>query len=161
MMRGFLSLGSNLGDREALLRKAIDRLARRHVAIVQASRIYETKPVEVGDVQGNYLNMVLKIAFEGDPVALLDVCQDVEASLGRVRTYEHAPRSMDIDILLLEGFEVNDARLRVPHPRMEHRAFVIHPLADVAPDLTLPSGRMVADVGKGLGNDEILTVWDR
>lgn len=161
MMRGFLSLGSNLGDREALLRKAMDSLARRHVVIVQASRIYETKPVEVGDVQGNYLNMVLKIAFEGDPVALLDVCQDVEASLGRVRTYEHAPRSMDIDILLLEGFEVNDARLRVPHPRMEHRAFVIHPLADVAPDLTLPSGRMVADVDKELGNDEILTVWDR
>src|SRR5512137_1735824 len=101
MMRGFLSLGSNLGEREALLKDAVKRLARGGVTILRSSRIYETIPVEVKDEQGYYLNMVVEIDFEGDPFGLLKVCRSVEDSLGRVRPYQHSPRTMDIDILLL------------------------------------------------------------
>ena len=158
MMRGFLSLGSNLGDREALLEAAVERLTERGVSVVRRSHIYETSPVEVENEQGNYLNMVIEIAFGGDAFALLDVCGSVEADLGRERPYRHSPRTMDIDILLLDGVVMNDVRLVVPHPRMEHRAFVIHPLADLAPDLVLPSGRKAEDVKKKIGNDEIIGI---
>jgi len=91
---------------------------------------------------------------------LLKVCRSVEDSLGRVRPYLHSPRTMDIDILLLDGIRINEEHLVVPHPELERRAFVIHPLAELAPDLVLPSGRTVADVKKELGNDEIVSVWD-
>lgn len=158
MMRGFLSLGSNLKDREALLREAINRLAKLGVKIIRESHIYETAPVEVEDEQDNFLNMVLRIAYKGDPFALLKVCREVEDSLGRVRPYSHSPRTIDIDILLLNGIIVNDEHLVIPHPEIERRAFVIHPLSDVAPDLMLPSGRAIADVKKELGNDEIVSV---
>lgn len=158
MMRGFLCLGSNLGDSEEFLREAINRLAKGGVKIIRASHIYETVPVKVEDEQGNYLNMVVQIAFEGDPFALLQVCREVEDSLGRVRPYLHSPRTIDIDILLLDGIIVNDEHLVIPHPEIERRAFVIHPLSDVAPDLMLPSGRAIADVKKELGNDEIVSV---
>lgn len=160
MMRGFLSLGSNLGEREALLKDAVKRLARGGVTILRSSRIYETIPVEVKDEQGYYLNMVVRIDFEGDPFGLLKVCRSVEDSLGRVRPNPHSPRTMDIDILLLDGITINEEHLVVPHPELERRAFVIHPLAELAPDLVLPSGRTIADVKKELGNDEIVSVWD-
>jgi 2-amino-4-hydroxy-6-hydroxymethyldihydropteridine diphosphokinase len=161
MMRGFLSLGSNLGDREALLNDALERLADAGVKIIRKSSIFETTPVEVENVQDTYLNMVVRIAFDGDPFALLDVCRSVEDSLGRERPYKHSPRTMDIDILLLDGVIVKDERLAVPHPRMEHRAFVIQPLAELAPDLVLPSGRKVEEVKKELGNDEIISIRNR
>ena len=160
MMRGFLSLGSNLGEREALLKDAVKRLARGGVTILRTSRIYETIPVEVKDEQGYYLNRVVEIDFEGDPFGLLKVCRSVEDSLGRVRPYPHSPRTMDIDILLLDGITINEEHLVVPHPELECRAFVIHPLAELAPELVLPSGRTIADVKKELGNDEIVSVWD-
>jgi 2-amino-4-hydroxy-6-hydroxymethyldihydropteridine diphosphokinase len=160
MMRGFLSLGSNLGEREALLKDAVKSLARGGVTILRSSRIYETIPVEVKDEQGYYLNMVVRIDFEGDPFGLLKVCRSVEDSLGRVRPYPHSPRTMDIDILLLDGITINEEHLVVPHPELERRAFVIHPLSELAPDLVLPSGRAIADVKKELGNDEIVSVWD-
>jgi 2-amino-4-hydroxy-6-hydroxymethyldihydropteridine diphosphokinase len=160
MMRGFLSLGSNLGVREALLEDAVKRLARGGVTILRSSRIYETIPVEVKDEQDYYLNMVVEIDFEGDPFGLLKVCRSVENSLGRVRPYPHSPRTMDIDILLLDGIMINEEHLVVPHPELERRAFVIHPLAELVPDLVLPSGRTIADVKKELGNDEIVSVRD-
>jgi 2-amino-4-hydroxy-6-hydroxymethyldihydropteridine diphosphokinase len=161
MMKGFLSLGSNLGDREALLEDAVERLTKCGVSVVRRSRIYETSPVEVEHEQGNYLNMVIEIAFDGNVFALLDLCGSVEAGLGRERPYKHSPRTMDIDILLLDGVVMNDERLVIPHPRMEHRAFVIHPLAELAPDLVLPSGRKAAEVKKKLGNDEIKVIRKR
>ncbi len=159
-MRGFLSLGSNLTQRETHLREALRHLAADGVSILKASRIYETSPVDVGCEQGNYLNMVIEITFEGAPMELLDLCQKVENTLVRVRPYPHAPRTMDIDILLIEDVSVDDKRLKVPHPRMENRAFVIYPLAEIAPDLILPSGRTVIQVKKNLKNDEIIKIQD-
>ena len=160
MMRGFLSLGSNLGDREAHLKDALTHLATCGVKIIKASRIYETVPVEVPSGQGNYLNMVVEIAFEGEPMELLDLCQRVEDALGRVRPYTHAPRTIDIDILLIHDILLDQERLILPHPRMENRAFVIYPLAEIAPDLILPSGRTVTQVKKNSKNDEIIKIRD-
>jgi 2-amino-4-hydroxy-6-hydroxymethyldihydropteridine diphosphokinase len=160
MIRGFLSLGSNLGDREAHLKDALRHLATSGVTIIKASRIYETVPVEVPSVQGNYLNMAVEVAFEGEPMELLDLCQKVEDTLGRVRPYTHSPRTIDIDILLIHDILLDQERLILPHPRMENRAFVIYPLAEIAPDLILPSGRTVTQVKKNGKSDEIIKVWD-
>lgn len=82
----------------------------------------------------------------------------MEDSLGRERPYPHAPRTIDIDILLLEGVEITSDSLTIPHPRLEQRAFVIHPLAQIAPELILPSGRPIMEVKKALGNDEIIEI---
>lgn len=159
-MRGFLSLGSNLGDREALLRTAVERLKGYGVSVLKASHIYETTPAEVEHEQGNYLNMVVEIAFEGDPAALLDVCGRIEAGLGRERPYRHSPRTMDIDILLLEGISMNTDRLVIPHPGLEQRAFVMYPLAEIAPDQVMPSGKKAAEVRKELPDGGILGLWN-
>lgn len=160
MMRGFLSLGSNLGDREAYLKDALVNLATRGVEIIKASRIYETVPVEVSSEQGNYLNMVVEVAFEGEPMELLNLCQSVEDTLLRVRPYTHAPRTIDIDILHIHGILLDQGRLILPHPKMENRAFVIVPLAEIAPDLILPSGRTVRQVKENSKNDEVIKIRD-
>ena len=158
MTDAFLSLGSNLGDRQAHLEKALERLVKSGVAIRKASRIYETVPVEVQGVQDNYLNMVVEVEYEGEAMDLLDRCQEVESALGRARPYVHAPRTIDIDILLIRGVALMNERLVVPHPRLEDRAFVIHPLAEIAPGLILPSGRTAGQVKKTFGNDEIVSI---
>jgi 2-amino-4-hydroxy-6-hydroxymethyldihydropteridine diphosphokinase len=160
MMRGFLSLGSNLGDREALLRQAMKRLAMHGVTIIEASHIYETIPIEVGNEQNNYLNMVIRISFAGEPFDLLAVCRNVEEALGRRRPYVHSPRTVDIDILLLDGVVIHDERLVLPHPGMESRAFVLFPLEELSPGMVLPSGSAIADVKEALGNDEIVKIWN-
>jgi len=159
-MRGFLSLGSNLGDREALLRTAVERLKGYGVSVLKASHIYETTPVEVEHEQGNYLNMVVEISFDGDPDTLLDTCGRVEAGFGRERPYRHAPRTMDIDILLLEGISVNTDRLIIPHPRLEQRAFVMYPLAEIAPEEVMPSGKRAAEIKTELADDEMIHIWN-
>jgi len=160
MMRGFLSLGSNLGDRVAYLKEALRHLELHSVRIIKASSIYETTPVEVPCEQGNYLNMVIEIAFEGEPMDLLFLCNRVEDMLGRKRPYPHAERTMDIDVLLIEDLSLDIKELSIPHPGMENRAFVIYPLAEIAPDLILPSGRTVIQVKKNLRNDEIIKIQD-
>lgn len=159
-MRAFLSLGSNLGNRRAHIRDAVALLEAGRVRIVRASRLYETRPAEVSDEQENYLNMVVECACEGDVFDLLELCHGIEKSLGRSRPYRHAPRTMDIDILLIEGAWVCRDGLEVPHPRMEKRAFVIHPLAEIAPDLILPSGRTAVQVKNTLGDDDIVMILD-
>ncbi|HWR68485.1 MAG TPA: 2-amino-4-hydroxy-6-hydroxymethyldihydropteridine diphosphokinase [Desulfomonilia bacterium] len=155
MMRGFIALGSNLGERAALLGEALKLMSSGGLTVVTASHLYESAPEEVDEKQDSYLNMVVEFTFEGGVFELLDRCQEVERSLGRIRPYPHAPRTMDIDILLIEGTEFMDERLKVPHPRLEQRAFVMYPLAEIAPDLILPSGRTAAQVKKSLRNDEI------
>jgi 2-amino-4-hydroxy-6-hydroxymethyldihydropteridine diphosphokinase len=160
MMKGFLSLGSNLGDREAFLRTAVERLKEYGVSVLKASHMYETTPVDVEHEQGDYLNMVVEISFDGDPVALLDICGGIEAGLGRERPCRHAPRTMDIDILLLEGISMNTDRLVIPHPRMEQRAFVMYPMAEIAPEQEMPSGKRAAEVRNGLSGDGMIRIWN-
>jgi 2-amino-4-hydroxy-6-hydroxymethyldihydropteridine diphosphokinase len=158
-MKGYLSLGSNLGDRSMYLKEALGALSRNGVRIIRSSSIYETKPIDVPDNQSNYYNMVVFVETAVDPAELLRICLMVEQDLGRQRLYVHSPRTIDIDIILLEGISVSTDTLTVPHPCLEQRSFVIVPLAEIAPDIVLPSGRPIIDVKKALSDDEMVNVW--
>ena len=134
MTRALLGLGSNVGDRLAHLRSAVATLP----GVRTVSDVYETEPVG-GPEQGRYLNIVVAIETELAPHALLGVCHRIESAAGRVRDIRWGPRTLDVDILWIDGITVDDADLQVPHPRMWERRFVLQPLADIAPDL-LPEG---------------------
>ena len=132
--RAFIGLGSNLGDRRAHLRAAVDQLrAANEVAAV--SPLYETEPVGGPPGQQDYLNLVVELRTADSPRALLERCRALEASAHRERAERWGPRTLDADVLLVEGDLVDEADLTVPHPRMWERRFVLAPLADLAPDL--------------------------
>lgn len=144
-MRGYLGLGSNEGDRLAALRAARDRLELRGMTVLAASSVYETAPQ--GDVldQPDFLNACLAIDTELDPERLLDACKDVERALGRVPGGpRHGPRPIDVDVLLLGGLTHSSERLTLPHPEVTARRFVLEPLLEIEPGLTLPDGSPLA-----------------
>ena len=130
-MRSFLGLGANLGDREAALREAVAALPD----VVAVSPVYETDPIDSPEGSPPYLNAVVELRSELGPRELLQVAGRVEAALGRVRTGPNAPRTLDVDVLLVGDEVVDEPDLVVPHPRMRERRFVLAPLADLAPDL--------------------------
>ena len=130
MKRAFLSLGSNLGDRRAIMAAAVAALDD----VVAVSPVYETDPVG-GPAQGPYLNIVVELATERSARELLKAALALEAEAGRERRVRWGPRTLDIDVLWVEGESVDEPDLRVPHPRMHERGFVMAPLADLAPDL--------------------------
>lgn len=134
MARAFLGLGSNLGDREGYLRAAIGSIPD----VVAVSRLYETAPVG-GPEQGRFLNVVVQLDTELSPYELLEVCRRCEAEAERVRVVRWGPRTLDVDVLWIDGVHLDDPELTVPHPRMFERAFVLMPLRDLAPEL-IPSG---------------------
>jgi 2-amino-4-hydroxy-6-hydroxymethyldihydropteridine diphosphokinase len=129
-VRAFLGLGSNMGDRHGLLATAVDELP----GIYAVSGLYQTAPVG-GPIQEPYFNLVAEIHTHLSPYDLLHACQDLEKSAGRVRLERWGPRTLDIDILLYGQLQLGDPDLTVPHPRMYERAFVLHPLAELAPEL--------------------------
>ena len=132
--RAFIGLGSNLGDRRAYLRSAVDQL--RTAGDVRAvSPLYETEPVGGPPGQQNYLNLVVELQTADSPRTLLERCRALEASAHRERAERWGPRTLDADVLWVEGDLVDDPDLVVPHPRMWERRFVLAPLADLAPDL--------------------------
>ena len=134
-LRAYLALGSNLGDRLAHLQFAVDALARvPGVNVVAVSRVYETTPVG-GPPQDPYLNAVVAIETGLDPYELLHRTQQIEDLAERVRAERWGPRTLDIDLLLMDGTRVRNDELTIPHPRMWERGFVLAPLRDVAPDL--------------------------
>lgn len=144
-VRAFLGLGSNLGDRSENLRRAVALLdARDGVRVVRTSSIYETEPV--GPPQPDFLNAVAEIDTTLSPRALLEACLGVEAEMGRVRRERWGPRVIDVDLLLFDDQRIDEPDLVVPHPRMHERAFVLVPLAELAPDLILADGRTAADI---------------
>lgn len=136
MTRAFLGLGSNLGDRERYLREAVASLGP---AVRRVSPVYETEPVGGPPGQGPYLNIVVEIDTDLSPRDLLAVCHRLEAAAGRVRGERWGPRTLDVDILLIDGVRLAEPDLTVPHPRMWERRFVVAPLADLAPEL-VPEG---------------------
>jgi 2-amino-4-hydroxy-6-hydroxymethyldihydropteridine diphosphokinase len=144
-LRTFLALGSNLGDRWGHLRTAVAALPD----VVAISPVYETDPVGGPEGQGAYLNLVVELDTELTPRQLLAVAQGLEEAAGRVRAERWGPRTLDVDILLIGDQRVDDEDLQVPHPRMWERAFVLVPLADLAPDLVpeRPSGSDVRAAG--------------
>lgn len=133
----YLSLGSNIGDRERNLRTAIERLAAPGLRALRTSPVYETEPVDVTD-QRWFLNLVMEAETTLFPLQLLARVQKVERVLGRVRTVPKGPRIIDIDILLYGTAVMRGGKLEIPHPRMAERRFVLVPLHDLAPDLRHP-----------------------
>ena len=133
----YLSLGSNVGDREANLREALERLEAPDLHVKRVSPIYETEPVEYTD-QRWFLNLAAEAETDLFPMQLLARIGKIERALGRVRTVPKGPRTIDIDILLYGRAVVGSKTLEIPHPRMAERRFVLAPLADLAPDLRHP-----------------------
>lgn len=130
MARAFLGLGSNLGDRRAHLRRAVASLPD----VVAVSPVYETEPVG-GPEQGAFLNLVVELDTTLDARGLLELAGRCEAEAERVRDVRWGPRTLDVDVLWVEGDERAEPDLEVPHPRMWQRRFVLAPLHDLAPDL--------------------------
>lgn len=129
--RAFVAIGSNLGDRRAYLEAAVADLPD----VVAVSPVYETDPLGGPAGQGPYLNAVVELRTALSPHELLGAAREAEAAAQRVRRERWGPRTLDVDILLVGELTVDDAELTVPHPRMRERAFVLAPLADLAPEL--------------------------
>jgi 2-amino-4-hydroxy-6-hydroxymethyldihydropteridine diphosphokinase len=154
-LRAFLGLGSNLGDRWTHLRRAVDQLrAGGRAPVTAVSSVYETEPMGGPDGQGPYLNLVVELALAPgtDPYGLLEECRRLEAAAGRVRATRWGPRTLDADLLWMDGVVLDDPELTVPHPRIRERRFVLAPLGELAPDLVddaaiEASGGRVAVVG--------------
>lgn len=140
MKKVYLSLGSNLGDRERNLGAALGKLAAPDFWIERVSSVYETEPVDTND-QRWFLNLAVEAATDLFPMQLLWRIGKVEHALGRVRAAPNGPRTIDIDILLYSRAVIRSAALEVPHPRMAERRFVLTPLAELAPDLRHPVTR--------------------
>jgi 2-amino-4-hydroxy-6-hydroxymethyldihydropteridine diphosphokinase len=149
---GYLGLGSNVGDREAHLRAAIELLRGRGVEVDAVSSTYETEPVgEVLD-QADFLNAAIRIRTELEPEALLDLCKEIEAGRGRqLDAPRHSPRPLDVDLLLLGDLELSSERLTLPHPEVSSRRFVLAPLLELDPNLCLPDGTSLAAALASLG----------
>jgi 2-amino-4-hydroxy-6-hydroxymethyldihydropteridine diphosphokinase len=150
----YLSLGSNLGDREGNLRAALDRLKPERV-----SRIYETEPVDLR-AQPNFLNLAAELKTPLMPMQLLAHTQRIERELGRVRTVPKGPRTIDIDILFYGSSVIRSAKLDVPHPRLHERRFVLAPLAELAPDLRHPvTHQTVSEMLNALPGSQGVRLW--
>ncbi len=135
MTRAYLGFGSNLGDRLSSLQSAVDGLgATEGVLVVGVSAVYETDPVG-GPSQPAYLNAVVAVETALGARALLEIAHGLEDAAGRVREERWGPRTLDVDVLMVGDEHVDAPDLVVPHPRIAERAFVLAPLADVAPDL--------------------------
>jgi 2-amino-4-hydroxy-6-hydroxymethyldihydropteridine diphosphokinase len=136
--RGFLALGSNLGDREDNIKKAISALeSHPGIHVLARSSLYNTAPVGYLN-QGMFLNAAIEIETTLQPEELLNAALDIERKLGRVRGERWGPRTIDIDILTLENLVYESDRLSIPHPLMHQRRFVLEPLAEIAPEFRHP-----------------------
>jgi 2-amino-4-hydroxy-6-hydroxymethyldihydropteridine diphosphokinase len=133
----YLGLGSNVGDREANLRSAIERLGTPGLHVLRVSPVYETEPVDYAE-QRWFLNLVVEAGTSLLPMQLLARIAGIERSMGRVRAIPKGPRTIDIDILLYGQAVIRSEALEIPHPRMGERRFVLAPLADLAPGLRHP-----------------------
>jgi 2-amino-4-hydroxy-6-hydroxymethyldihydropteridine diphosphokinase len=130
--RAFLGLGSNLGDRERFLADALGSLGDSVRAV---SDVYETEPVGGPGGQDPFLNLVAELDTDLEPHDLLAVCRRLESAAERVREVRWGPRTLDVDVLWIDGVVLDDPELTVPHPRMRQRRFVLAPLSELAPEL--------------------------
>jgi 2-amino-4-hydroxy-6-hydroxymethyldihydropteridine diphosphokinase len=155
-VRAVIGLGSNLGDRESHLTQAISAL-RDHGEVMATSSFYETAPVG-GPDQGPYLNAVVAIETSLTARALLAECLRIEAAHGRKRGERWGPRTLDLDILLFGVDTIDEDGLKVPHPRLRERRFVLEPLLEAWPQATMPDGTPVASFLPGVADQEVRAV---
>ncbi len=137
MEKIYISAGSNLGDRQANLEAALVMLGTRGVLLRKRSAVFETEPVGFRD-QPWFLNMAVEVEARLSASDLLGVCLDVERLHGRVRAFQDAPRTLDLDILFYGDLVIRMDGLRIPHPRLAERRFVLEPLAQIAPEFVHP-----------------------
>lgn len=150
----YVGIGANLGDAPAQVLQAVRDCAAWPGCVLQAvSPLYRTAPVEAGG--DDYVNAVACLVTSLAPLALLDALQAIEQRHGRERPYHHAPRTLDLDLLLYGDQHIDLPRLQVPHPRLHRRAFVLVPLADLAPSLVLPGLGPVRDWLPGVADQRI------
>lgn len=140
LRRAFLSMGSNIGNRQRHLADAIESLT----GVVAVSPVYETEPMG-GPVQDGFLNVVVELMTTLSPRQLLGVAHRLESAAGRVRTERWGPRTLDVDLLMVGDLVVDEPDLVLPHPRMWARRFVLAPLADLAPELVSDQALAHAD----------------
>ncbi len=149
---GYLGLGSNLGDRRAHLAAGVAALGARGVTVTAASSVYETEPVGLVLDQPEFLNACLRVETGLAPLDLLDAAKAVEREVGRAQGgLRHGPRVIDIDVLMLGAETFSSERLSLPHPEVSSRRFVLVPLLELDPELTLPDGERLADRLAALG----------
>lgn len=142
--RVYLGLGSNLGDRKGYLEGAVGAMAPA-IRVLRRSPIYETAPWGYRD-QEDFLNMVVDAETELGPKQLLILLKGIEVQLGRKPRFRNGPREIDIDILLYDDLVLDELVLHIPHPRLHERAFILVPLADLAPEIVIPkTGRTVSE----------------
>lgn len=150
----YIGLGANLGDAASALSTAVRALgALPGSALLARSGTYRTAPVEAAGP--DYLNAVVALRTSLPAEVLLDALQRIENAQGRERPYHHAPRTLDLDLLLYGDASIRTSRLIVPHPRLHERAFVLVPLAEIAPSLALPGRGAVADLLPGVAGQRI------
>jgi 2-amino-4-hydroxy-6-hydroxymethyldihydropteridine diphosphokinase len=155
-MRYLLSLGSNLGDREKNLARALSFLEQEGVKIFKTSSIYETQPVDIPSEYWFY-NQVIEVEAAAGPKDFLTLIKRIEKKMGRKAEARRANRIIDIDILLAEGKVIRTEELEIPHPRMEKRNFVLIPLMEISPDAVHPTlGESIRDLSKKSKDDSIV-----
>jgi 2-amino-4-hydroxy-6-hydroxymethyldihydropteridine diphosphokinase len=143
-------LGSNVGDREAILKSALDKLQSPKLRMLRVSNLYETEPIGLRE-QAWFLNLAAEFECDLFPRQLLQRCLRVERELGRKRSVVNGPRTLDIDILLFGSSMIKTADLELPHPRFRERRFVLAPLAELNPTLRDPvTGQTIAEMLNGL-----------
>ena len=141
----YIALGANIGDRARQLSAAIDEMERTGLHVTKQSSVYETAPVGYTE-QPSFFNMVIEVESHQSSDELLNTLQQIEQRLGRERLFKNGPRTIDLDILFYNGEDIQSEHLTVPHPRMAQRAFVLLPLAELAPErVTAEQLRVVAD----------------
>lgn len=149
-VRVFIGIGSNMGRKEENIRRALELLAGdARLTAAGVAPFYRTEPVGYRE-QDWFLNTVAEYETDLSPRELLEVLMRVENEMGRRRTIRWGPRVIDLDILLYGNITVDLPDLQIPHPRMEERAFVVAPLADLHPDMLLPGGRKAAELAAEL-----------
>lgn len=158
--KAYLGLGSNLGDKAANLRSAVQLLAEDACCtVVRMSSLYSTRPVGVED-QPDFLNAVVEIRTSLEPHKLLAKCQEVERKIGRKRTMRWGPRVIDLDILIYEEVALGSDDLTIPHPRLHERAFALAPLAEIAPGLDIGGGVTTREALERVGDQGVRIVHD-